>query len=163
MLVLLTVPLAGCGGTSDLLSRDAEWFSRPTRIFQRTDLSINAAPLSQKPPVTPDELVGADGACASVAATASADAGDASPAATAATGAGIALDQTECAVVRSAGQPDNIEVSANERGERFVVLTYVKGPRPGIYQFTAGRLSAMERGSEPAPAKKKPAKKKKSA
>lgn len=159
----LAATLAGCGSASDMLSRDAEWFSRPTRIFQRTDLTVNAQPLSHRTSATPDELVSADGACAGVAPAPSPDAATAEGdpvAAMGPTGAGIALDQSECAVVRAAGQPDNINISANERGERLVTLTYMKGPRPGIYQFTNGRLSAMERGAEPAPTKK-PAKKRK--
>lgn len=163
----LAATLAGCGSASDLLSRDAEWFSRPTRIFQRTDLTVNATPLSHRTSVTSDELVSADGACASVAPATVPDAAsaDGAPPPLGPTGAGIALDQSECAVVRAAGQPDNIAISANERGERAVTLTYVQGPRPGIYQFTNGRLTAMERGAEPPPSKKpaKPAKKKKSA
>jgi hypothetical protein len=162
----LAATLAGCGSASDLLSRDAEWFSRPTRIFQRTDLTVNATPLSHRTSVTPDELVSADGACASVApAPEAASADGAAPPPMGPTGAGIALDQSECAVVRAAGQPDNIAISANERGERAVTLTYVQGPRPGIYQFTNGRLTAIERGAEPPPSKKpaRTAKKKKSA
>lgn len=165
--LVLGLPLAGCSSASDLLSRDAEWFSRPARIFQRTDLSMGAQQLSQRTPVPPDELVSADGACAAVAPAPAPDAGaEGAPVdAGGPTGAAIALDQSECAVVRAAGQPDNANISANERGERFVVLTFTRGPRPGIYQFTSGRLTAMERGNEPPPAKKptKTAKKKKSA
>jgi hypothetical protein len=29
------------------------------------------------------------------------------------------------------------------------VLTYSRGPRAGIYTFTAGRLTVVERGPEP--------------
>ena len=75
---------------------------------------------------------------------------------------GIALQMTECDVVRRAGVPDNIQVGRNERGEREAVLTYAGGPRPGIYRFAAGRLYTIERGPEPPPppsATKKAAKK----
>jgi hypothetical protein len=80
------------------------------------------------------------------------------------TGAGIALEMSECDVVQRLGQPSNIEGSANERGDRLMVLTYMGGERPGIYRFVAGRLVTIERGAEPPPPeqpakKKKPAKK----
>ena len=29
------------------------------------------------------------------------------------------------------------------------VLTYIRGPRPGIYFFTSGRLTALDRAPEP--------------
>jgi hypothetical protein len=72
---------------------------------------------------------------------------------------GIALQMTECDVVRRAGTPDRVEVGSNERGERASVLTYGHGSRPGIYRFADGRLSSIERAPEaPAPEKpKKPA------
>ena len=68
---------------------------------------------------------------------------------------GISLAMTECQVVSVAGYTDRIEVSANERGERLVTLTYMSGDRPGIYRFRSGRLVSMERVAEP-PAPKKP-------
>ena len=74
-------------------------------------------------------------------------------------GAGIALDMSECDVVQRAGQPDNIDISTDARGQRAVVLTYVRGERPGIYRFASGRLVSIERGAEP-PAPEQPAKKK---
>ena len=45
----------------------------------------------------------------------------------------------------------------------MAVVNYSRGQRAGIYTFTAGRLSSIERGAEPAPLprtakpKKKPA------
>jgi hypothetical protein len=77
-----------------------------------------------------------------------------------ATGGGVALDMSECDVVQRAGAPDNIEFGAG--GERSLVLTYVKGDRPGIYRFRAGRLVSIERGAEPPEPEKpaRPAKKK---
>ncbi len=69
---------------------------------------------------------------------------------------GVGLGMTECEVVRIAGTTDRVEIGANERGQRSVVLTYPGGERPGIYRFVGGRLSAMERVAEP-PAPKKPA------
>lgn len=68
---------------------------------------------------------------------------------------GISLAMTECQVVSVAGYTDRVEVSANERGERLVTLTYLSGDRPGIYRFRAGRLTSMERVAE-SPQPKKP-------
>ena len=65
---------------------------------------------------------------------------------------------TECEVVRRAGPVEKVDLAANERGERSVVLTYLRGPAPGIYRFTAGRLSSIERAPEAAPAPEKPRK-----
>ena len=67
---------------------------------------------------------------------------------------GISIAMTECQVVGIAGYTDRIEVSANERGERVVTLTYLSGDRPGIYHFRSGRLVSMERVAEPPQAKK---------
>jgi hypothetical protein len=74
---------------------------------------------------------------------------------------GIGLEMSECDVVRFAGPPNNVQISANERGERTVVLTYLSGERPGIYNFVSGRLKTMQRVAEQAPAK--PARKSKAA
>jgi hypothetical protein len=68
---------------------------------------------------------------------------------------GIALSMTECQVVGVAGYTNNVAISANERGERVVTLTYMSGDRPGIYRFRSGRLVNMERVAEP-PQPKKP-------
>lgn len=68
---------------------------------------------------------------------------------------GVGLGMTECEVVRVAGYTDRVEIGANERGQRSVVLTYLSGERPGIYRFVGGRLAAMERVAEP-PAPRKP-------
>jgi hypothetical protein len=77
----------------------------------------------------------------------------------------VALGHTECDVVRGIGAPDSVNLSNNPRGDRVAVINYSKGQRAGIYTFTSGRLSSIERGPEPvAPpnpakskAKKKPA------
>ena len=59
----------------------------------------------------------------------------------------VALDMTECDVVKRAGQPGQVNFGTNERGERTVVLTYLGGARPGIYRFASGRLTSIERGA----------------
>ena len=65
---------------------------------------------------------------------------------------------TECEVVHRAGPVEKADLSANERGERSLVLTYLQGPSPGIYRFTGGRLMSIERApAPPAPEKQQKA------
>ena len=68
------------------------------------------------------------------------------------------MQMTECDVVRRAGPVETIEAGVNARGERSVVLTYVRGPLPGIYRFASGRLVSIERAPAPPPAAEKPQK-----
>jgi hypothetical protein len=75
---------------------------------------------------------------------------------------GIALGMTECQAVQRAGAPNDVAISADQKGERRVVVTYLSGPWPGIYTFVGGRLSVVERAPEqpkPAAPKKTPKKK----
>jgi hypothetical protein len=69
----------------------------------------------------------------------------------------IVLQMTECDVVRRAGLAEKVDLGANERGERALVLTFARGPWPGIYRFASGRLYAIERlpGPEPGQTKAK--------
>lgn len=166
-LLLLGPALAGCSGASDLMSRDADWFSRTGRVFIR-NVSIETPPLSQEKAVTPDELVAADGGCPGMAApgggaNALADGAAGSPPPS--TTGTVALGHTECDVVRGIGAPDSVNLSSNPRGERMAVVTWLRGPRAGIYTFNAGRLSMVERAPEPAASPKvaKPKAKKKAA
>jgi hypothetical protein len=170
-LLLFAPMIAGCAATtsdifsSDLLSKDAEWFSRSGRLFIK-NVSIETPPLTPDKPVTPQDLVSADGACpgtASAGVPLNANASSDGAAAPTTTGT-VALGHTECDVVRGIGAPDTVNVSNNARGERVAVINYSRGQRAGIYTFTAGRLTSIERGSEPAaepktakPTKKKPA------
>lgn len=161
--------LSACANTPDLLSKDTEWFSRPGRMFTRS-ISIEAPPLTPDKAVMPDDLVSASGACPGMAAPgapADANASTEPPAASPPppTGGTVALGHTECDVVRGIGAPDSVNLSNNPRGERVAVVSWSRGPRAGMYTFTAGRLSSVERGPEvEAPAKMaKPKAKKKTA
>ena len=172
-LLLLAPMVAGCAGasdmfSSDILSRDADWFSRSGRLFIR-NVSIETPPLTPNRKLTPEDLVSADGLCPGMTTGgAPADANALTDGAAAApppsTTGTVALGHTECDVVRGIGAPDSVNLSNNERGERVAVVNYSHGQRAGIYTFTAGRLSSIERGPEPvAPpkaAKPKVAKKK---
>ena len=169
-LLLFAPMIAGCGATtsdifsSDLLSKDAEWFSRSGRLFIK-NVSIDTPPLTPDKPVTTADLVSADGACPGMAAAnvptnanASSD-GVAAPAPVA-TGT-VALGHTECDVVRGIGAPNAVNISSSPRGERLAVINFSQGPRAGIYTFTGGRLTSVERGAEPVAAPKAVAKPKK--
>jgi hypothetical protein len=156
-LLLLAPVMAGCASTSDLfssdlLSKDAEWFSRSGRLFIK-NVSIESPPLTPDKPVTAEDLVSADGLCPGMAPPAGpADAnaqtgGGAAP--TPSTTGTVALGHTECDVVRGIGAPESVNLSNNGRGDRVVVINYLRGQRAGIYTFTSGRLSSIERGSEP--------------
>ena len=116
-------------------------------------------------PVTAVDLITSDGQCASagpgpvVAAAPPGQETEGNPQPALIQG-GVALEMTECDVVRRVGTPDRFEFGTTDRGERGVTLTYVSGPRPGIYRFAAGRLVSIERGPEP-PTPANPAKAKK--
>jgi hypothetical protein len=78
----------------------------------------------------------------------------------------VALGHTECDVVRGIGAPDSVNLTTSPHGEREAVVTWLHGPRAGIYTFDAGRLKSVERApevAEPAPVKKPKARKKKTA
>jgi hypothetical protein len=172
-LLVVAPAVAGCSGgadmfQSDLLSKDAEWFSRPGRLFIRS-VSIDTPPLTPDKPVTAEDLVSAEGACPGMAQPGAPDGANALAEGAAgsppAAGGSVALGHTECDVVRGIGAPDNVSLSNNPRGDRVAVVTWSHGPRAGIYSFTGGRLTSVERGADPVPppktakskAKKKPA------
>lgn len=155
--------MAGCSSasdmfSSDLLSKDAEWFSRPGRLFIRS-ISIDTPPLTPNKPVSAEDLVSAEGSCPGMTppggpadANAQSD-GPAGAPAPSSTGT-VALGHTECDVVRGIGAPASVNLSNNPRGDRVAVINYSQGQRAGIYTFTAGRLSSIERAPEPVAAPK---------
>ena len=151
----------------DLLSKDAEWFSRPGRLFIR-NVSIETPPLTPNKPMTADDLVSADGLCPGMAppgapadANASADGAAAAPPPRP-TGRWrlVIPNATSCA---ASARPTASTSPTIARGDRVAVINYSRGQRAGIYTFTAGRLTSIERGPEsvapPKAAKPKPRKK----
>lgn len=164
MSLLLIAPLlSGCGSasdmfSSDLLSKDANWFSRSGRLFIK-NVSIETPPLTPDKPVTPDDLISADGLCPGMAppigageSSALSDGaarGPTTPASVAPVTGTVALGHTECDVTRGIGAPDHVSLSNDPGGARVAVLTFLKGPRAGIYTFKAGRLSSIEKVPEP--------------
>lgn len=164
-LLVLAPGLAGCSSASDIFSRDADWFSRPGRVFIR-NISIESPPLTPDKPVTNDDLVSADGSCPGMAPPAGATDANAqaggSPPPPPPTGGSVALGHTECDVVRGIGAPDSVNLSSGPGGGRVAVVTWSRGARAGIYTFSSGRLTSVERGPDPVPEPKaaKPKKKK---
>jgi hypothetical protein len=124
------------------------------------DLSVNNLMLTPTP-VTTADLVSSQGQCPlpPLAPTQSAMAGEAH-----AEPGGIALEMSECEVVHRTGPVEKMELGTTGRGERSLVLTYLKGPWPGVYRFTAGRLVSIERApAAPEPSAKAATRSKKSA
>ena len=132
---------------------DGGWFAKPVNVFAKPDWARpapGAVTLGPQGPVGTEDMVNADGQCAATAATL-AQTPEPSPAATeSATPAsatpnsglqrlepaagpppvagGIALGMTECQAVQRAGTPNDVAISADQRGERKVVITYLSGP-----------------------------------
>ena len=166
MLLALAPVMAACSSSSDIFTRDADWFQRAGRL-SISNVSISAPPLSPNSPVAAQDLVSAEGYCAGMPQPGGPDGAQAladGPAgAPAPAGGSVALGHTECDVVRGIGAPENVNLSGNARGERQTVITWLHGPRAGIYTFTAGRLSSIDAApQQEAPAKSvKPKAKKK--
>ena len=168
----MAVALSGCG--SDI-GWDAGWFRKPMDVFGHNSgyaySDLQEASLSRS--ITANDLIDASGNCPPPAAPQQAQpAAAASPAPPASSdasllGGGVGLGLSECEVVYRAGHPASVEIGKKPNGDRTAVLTYLSGPRPGIYRFERGRLMELDRVAEPAPppqtTKKKPAKPKKSA
>jgi hypothetical protein len=181
---LLAPAIGGCSsdvlgslGNANLLPR-ADQLTRPdwlTYSGGKEDFTLR--------PVGPEDLVSQDGQCAITEQDASAAAAAAAarnnpdfaagapresssePQEMPLQQGGIALQMTECDVVRRAGPPERLDFGSSQQGERTVTITYIRGSRPGIYRFSGGRLYSIERAPEPPPsarpkAKPKPAKKK---
>jgi hypothetical protein len=143
--LLVASLVTGCAGAGDFMSKDAEWFQRPGRLFTRS-IQIDAPPLTPDRPVTAEDYVSAEGACPGMAppgTPADANASSGAPP----VGGTVALGHTECDVVRGIGAPDNVSVSSNG-GERLATVTWLRGARAGVYTFTGGRLSSIERAPD---------------
>jgi hypothetical protein len=162
--ILLAPLLGGCSGMSagdmfksDLLSKDADWFSRSGRTIIK-NVSIETPPLTPDQPVSPNDLISADGGCPGMPPRDASALADGAAAVAPATGV-VALGHTECDVARGAGAPDSVNIGSNPRGDRVATLTYSRGPRAGIYTFTAGRLTMVEGTPAPPPQPARAAKK----
>lgn len=153
----LAFSAGACGSMINMMPDPASFRlpDRSTFVPTRSTFNYNISPTTA---VGPADLVDAQGQCAA-------------PAAAAETRKhGVSLDMTECTVVHILGQPQSIDIptagspgflSTGNLDQRRVVLTYRTGERPGIYEFTAGRLTGIGRGEDTPPptvAKKPPTK-----
>jgi hypothetical protein len=148
LVVASALGLSACGGG----------FEIPQFYAPRWDPTVFVAPNPNQfarkdaafTPVSASDLVDASGNCAG---SPQAQSEQAAPA----LARNVALQMTECEVVRSLGPPASVQIGANERGDRTATLTYPSAERP-IYVFTGGRLSTIERSAEPPPepTRKKP-------
>jgi hypothetical protein len=86
---------------------------------------------------TSEALVGRDGRCE----------GDVSidPALLRGGSGEIQLGSTECEVVARMGGPYSVDIQRGNGGARTARLTYVSGPKVGVYVFVNNRLTAIER------------------
>lgn len=143
--------VAGCSSLPD--PSQVKLLPSASAFVPSTPGQFAKATVNSSRPVSPGDLVDAQGACP--AATSSSE-----PGATERPLRGVGLDMTECEVVQTIGPAQSTEIGTNERGERSVVMTYATSERSGIYRFTGGRLTTIERGPEPAapqrPARPKP-------
>src|SRR5215211_2145086 len=152
-LLAMALMLGACGSMeklSELSVPSADLTSFEWNPYSKASTAV--APTFKTAAASPADYVSADGSCAG------ASAGEGGSAQT--SGGAVALQMTECAVVRVLGVPEKIDIGANERGERTARLLYSRGDRPGLYSFTAGQLTQIERVAEAAPAakpQKKPA------
>jgi hypothetical protein len=151
-LAALTLGACAMDRLSEMVPKTPDLTSFEWNPYSKASSSVPAT--FKSPPATAADFVGADGSCAETAASEGAPQ-------QAATGS-VALQMTECALVRTLGAPDKIDIGANERGERTAQLLYNRGDRPGLYSFTAGQLKQIDRVAEPSPPprpqKKPPAK-----
>jgi hypothetical protein len=161
------------GACTDANTTDT-WFSKRFDMTGRSagyTFSELSETKKDQHPITPNDLVNANGSCPAAAAPAvpapapgAAPTGDPS---SSMMGSGVALGISECDLVSRAGQPTSVQIGNAPNGDRTAVLTFQSGPRPGIYHFVRGALTEMDSVGEPAApppvAKKKPAKPQKNA
>jgi hypothetical protein len=170
----LCLAMSACASVSDYNP-----FSKAGDLFTTRDWAASSQTKTEASRVLgAEDYISADGACAgqavsaatstSFATTGAAPDGDNPPGPVApdapadpllAPRGGIALGMTECEVARRAGSPERVELGSDNRGERAVTLTYMRGERAGIYRFREGRLFTIERVAAIEPEKpKKPVK-----
>ena len=137
---------------------DMDSFRAPDLATLLTLRSVTSFREKQLGPVAPEDMVDASGGCAGALVPAAGSAQASGQGNVSLQDAGVpmipaapALEMSECDVVKRAGIAEKVEIGTNDRAERTVTLTYINGQRPGVYYFTSGRLTSMERGAEPPP------------
>lgn len=148
---MVALALGACSGALDKLPelKAPDVSSFEWNPYSKASSSV--APAFNRKLATPADFVNADGSC--VDTTGATGIEPVSPA-----GGPVALQMTECAVVRALGAPERVDLGSTERGERSAKLLWSRGDRPGLYSFTGGLLTEIERVEPPEPPKpqKKP-------
>ncbi|NVO17694.1 MAG: hypothetical protein HXX10_27025 [Rhodoplanes sp.] len=148
---VVALAVAGCSSLPD--PADVKLLPSTNAFVPTSSADFAKSAVNTNRPVSAAELVDGQGACAGAVAASGEPGSIDRPL------RGVGLDMTECEVVQIIGPAQSTQIGANERGERSVVMTYASAERSGIYRFTGGRLTAIERNGEPPPerpAKKKP-------
>jgi hypothetical protein len=152
--VVLASAIGAC--SSDLGLNNVTLVPKPETLLRKPDWATFSGGKNEFElrPVTAADLVDSQGQCASRPEQQAAAAEGTNPPAPAL--GGVALQMTECEVVRRAGPVEKVDFE--EGSERVVVLTYLRGPAPGIYRFRGGRLASIERAPAPPSPPAKPQK-----
>jgi hypothetical protein len=152
--VVLASAIGAC--SSDLGLNNVTLVPKPETLLRKPDWATFSGGKNEFElrPVTAADLVDSQGQCASrPEQQAAAAEGTNTPAPAL---GGVALQMTECEVVRRAGPVEKVDFE--EGSERVVVLTYLRGPAPGVYRFRGGRLASIERAPAPPSPPAKPQK-----
>jgi|SRR5262245_40335698 hypothetical protein len=159
------VASAAAACSSNLSLTDVTLAPKPSTMMTRPDWATFSGGKNdfELRPITAADLVGPEGQCAAApgqaAGVADSTAGGGAPADAPPVAGGISLQMTECDVVRRAGVVEKVDFGVDDRGQRAVMLTFLRGPWPGVYRFAGGRLVSIERAPGPPPAPPKPEKK----
>jgi hypothetical protein len=150
---MLALTLGACGSmerASELMPKASDFSVTGFEWNPYSKASMSVQSTFKRTPLTAADYISADGSCAE--AVAAEDSSEPKVA------GAVALQMSECAVVRVLGAPERVDIGTNERGERLTKLLYSRGERPGLYSFTAGQLTEIARVAEPPPQKpQKPA------
>ena len=142
---MLALTLGACGSmekVTELVPKASDFNVTSFEWNPYSKASMSVPSTFKRTSLTAADYISADGNCAAAAAE------DGSEPKVA---GAVALQMSECAVVRVLGAPEKVDIGANERGERLTKLLYSRGERPGLYSFTAGQLTEIARVAEPAP------------
>ena len=146
-LLAIAVLLPAIGACSANVSLDNVTFIKPDPLQRKPDWTTYSGNRDEfnLRAITAEDLVSADGQCAAQSAEVATAGDPVLPPGTPTMQGGIALQMTECDVVRRSGLAEKVDLGTGANNERTAVLTFTRGPHPGVFRFAAGRLVAMER------------------
>ncbi len=150
-LVTIAVLLPVIGACSADLSLNNVTLVKPDALLRKPDWTTYSGNKDEfgLRPVTSEDLVGPDGTCAAQSAAVATAGEPVLPPGTPTVQGGIALQMTECDVVRRAGLATKVDLGTTANGERSALMTFTRGPHPGVYRFAGGRLVSIERAPGP--------------